>query len=105
MSETLRGFIGEGEQRVGFYYGAGYVLVGGVAQLLLLLLIEHLSPRIGEPWLVSWGVLLLSLVVLAWSKGWGKEFVGGFISGTFFTAAISFPVVLAVFSIIAALVS
>ena len=105
MSEKLRGLIGEGEQRFGFYFGASYVLVGGAVHLLLSLLLEQLSLGIGEPWLVGWGVLLVGLVVLAWSKGWGKEFVGGFISGTFFTAVISFPVVLAVFFITAALVS
>lgn len=105
MSETLHGSIGEGEHRFGFYYGVGYVIVGGAVELLLSLVPEQVSPGIGEPWVVSWGVLLVGLVVLGWLKGWGREFVGGFISGAFLTGVISFPVALAVFFIIAALVS
>lgn len=105
MSETLHGSIGEGEQRVGFYYGAGYVIVGGAVELLLSLVLEQLGPGIGESWVVSWGVLLVGLVVLGWLKGWGREFVGGFISGAFLTGVISFPVVLAIVFIIGALLS
>lgn len=94
MRKRILQLAGEGEQRLGVQYAAGYIVLAFVLTIGLPFIVPDGAD---DFWLEigCWGVPLIGLGVYARTKGWGREFIGGFIWGYFALMALLFPVFMA----------